>query len=60
MMMTMMMCRKGEYKDLDNDHKDDDDKIIKREYKDDDIDHEEGVDYHHLKRVFVIRCRASH
>ena len=33
MMMTMMMCRKGEYKDLDNDHKDDDDKIISRKEK---------------------------
>ena len=29
----MMMCRKGEYKDLDNDHKDDDDKIISRKVK---------------------------
>ena len=29
----MMMCRKGEYKDLDNDHKDDDDKIISRKEK---------------------------
>ena len=28
-----MMCRKGEYKDLGNDHKDDDDKIISRKEK---------------------------
>ena len=33
MMMTMMMCRKRGYKDLDNDHKDDDDKIIGRKEK---------------------------
>ena len=32
-MMTMMMCRKGEYKDLDSDHKDDDSKIISRKEK---------------------------
>ena len=29
----MMKRRKGEYKDLDNDHKDDDDKIISRKEK---------------------------
>ena len=28
-----MMCRKGEYKDLDSDHKYDDDKIISRKEK---------------------------
>ena len=31
--MEKMICRKGEYKDLDNDHKDDDDKIISRKEK---------------------------